>query len=307
MLHIDAAALAGSVTEAGAADLIERALAGNLDPAADPGRTAVEATAGQLLLMPAVVPGYTGVKIATVAPGNPARGRPRIQGVYALFDGPTLTPVALLDAVALTAVRTPAVSAVAVRHLAPADARRLVVFGTGPQAWGHIMALRAVRPVDHVAVVGRGGTARFVDRCRAAGLTAVAAGPDAVGDADLVACCTSAREPLFPGRLVADHAVVVAVGSHEPSAREVDADLVARATVVVESRGAAEREAGDLILARESGAVREDHVAGDLADLVAGRIAPAPGRPALFKSVGMAWEDLVVAVAVYERIRDGGR
>jgi ornithine cyclodeaminase len=169
------------------------------------------------------------------------------------------------------------------------------------------MALRAVRPVEHVAVVGRGDTARFVDRCRAGGLTAVPAGPEAVGDADLVACCTSAREPLFPGRLVGDQAVVVAVGSHEPSAREVDEDLVARATVVVESRGAAAREAGDLILARESGAVREDHVAGDLADLVAGTMAIRQGCPALFKSVGMAWEDLVIAVAVFERLRDGGR
>jgi ornithine cyclodeaminase len=312
MIEIDAAAVRAAVTEADAADVIERALAGGLDPESGPDRTAAAAGAGQFLLMPAVLPehagapGYAGVKVATVAPGNPARGLPRIQGAYLLFDGPTLTPVALLDAVALTAVRTPAVSAVAVRHLAPADARRLVVFGTGPQAWGHVQALRSVRPVEHVAVVGRGGTAEFVARCHAAGLAAESADPAAVGDADLVACCTSAREPLFAGRLVRDHAVVVAVGSHEPSAREVDEGLVGRATVVVESRRAAAREAGDLILAGRDGAVGEDVIAGDLAELVAGELTIPPGRPGLFKSVGMAWEDLVVAVAVYERFGKGG-
>ncbi|HEV7932616.1 MAG TPA: ornithine cyclodeaminase family protein [Actinomadura sp.] len=308
MIHIDDAALRAVITAAEAADLIEHVLLDGHDPDSGPGRTAVDVPAGQLLLMPAALPGYAGVKIATVAPGNPEHGRPRIQGAYLLLDGGTLTPLAVLDAVALTAVRTPAVSAVAVRHLARTDARRLVVFGTGPQAWGHVEALRAVRPIEHVAVVGRSSPADFVARCRAAGLAAEAATPAAVGDADLVACCTSAREPLFPSRLVREDAVVVAVGSHEPSAREVDEDLVRRSTVVVESRGAAEREAGDLILARGAGEDgRIPCIAGDLADLVSGRLSVPPGRPGLFKSVGMAWEDLVVAVAVYERLRNGGR
>jgi ornithine cyclodeaminase len=307
MIQIDGAALRAVITEAEAADLIERVLLDGHDPDSGPGRSAVDVPAGQLLLMPAALPGYAGVKIATVAPGNPERGRPRIQGAYLLLDGGTLTPLAVLDAVALTAVRTPAVSAVAVRHLARTDARRLVVFGTGPQAWGHVEALRAVRPIEHVAVVGRSSPADFVARCRAVGLAAEAAAPAAVGGADLVACCTSAREPLFPGRLVREDAVVVAVGSHEPSAREVDEDLVRRSTVVVESRAAAEREAGDLILARGAGEDDIPSIAGDLADLVSGRLPLPSGRPGLFKSVGMAWEDLVVAVAVYERFRDGGR
>ncbi|GAB2831457.1 delta(1)-pyrroline-2-carboxylate reductase family protein [Actinoallomurus bryophytorum] len=282
-------------TEAEAADLLERALRSGLDPESGPARSVADVPAGQILLMPAAVHGYAGVKIATVAPGN--RDLPRIQGVYLLLDGRTLAPIALLDGVALTAIRTPAVSALAVRHLAAADASHLVVFGTGPQAWGHVRALCAVRPVERVTVVGRGGTGEFVARCRASGLDASAGTPDAVAGADIVACCTTAREPLFPGDLVPAHAVVVAVGSHEPGAREVDGVLVARSEVFVESRAAALREAGDLII---PGVTRPP---ANLAELVTGTPRTGSGRPRLFKSVGMAWEDLVVAVAAYERMK----
>ncbi|HZE31835.1 MAG TPA: ornithine cyclodeaminase family protein [Actinoallomurus sp.] len=282
-------------TESEAADVLERALRSGLDPEAGPARSVADVPAGQILLMPAAVPGYAGVKIATVAPGN--RELPRIQGVYLLLDGGSLTPIALLDGVALTAIRTPAVSALAVRHLAAPDASHLVVFGTGPQAWGHVRALCAERPVERVTVVGRGGTEGFVARCRASGLDASAGTPDAVGGADIVACCTTAREPLFPGGLVPARAVVVAVGSHEPSAREVDGDLVARSEVFVESRAAALREAGDLVI---PGVTRAP---ANLAELVTGTPRTGADRPRLFKSVGMAWEDLVVAVAAYERRR----
>ncbi|WP_345461722.1 ornithine cyclodeaminase family protein [Actinoallomurus oryzae] len=279
--------------ESEAADVLERALRSGLDPEAGPARSVANVPAGQILLMPAAVPGYAGVKVATVAPGN--RGLPRIQGIYLLLDGETLTPVALLDGVALTSVRTPAVSAVAARHLAAPDASSLVVFGTGPQAWGHVRALRAVRPLDQITVVGRSGTEEFVARCREAGLRASAGTPDAVATADVIACCTTAREPLFPGALVPAHAVVIAVGSHEPTAREVDGNLVERSQVFVESRAAALREAGDLII---PGATRAPY---NLAELVTGRAPLTEDRPRLFKSVGMAWEDLVVAVAAYER------
>jgi ornithine cyclodeaminase/alanine dehydrogenase-like protein (mu-crystallin family) len=288
MIHIETLP-----TEAEAANALERALRSGLDPEAGPARTIADVPAGQILLMPAAVPGYAGVKVVTVAPGN--RELPRIQGVYLLLDGGTLTPIALLDGIGLTAVRTPAVSAVAVRHLAAPDASRLVVFGTGPQAWGHVRALCAVRPVEHVTVVGRSRTDEFLARCRAAGLDASAGTPDAVAGADVVACCTTAREPLFPGHLVPDRAVVVAAGSHEPTAREVDGELVARSEVYVESRAAALREAGDLIIPGV------ERVTGNLAELVTGEARAAKDRPRLFKSVGMAWQDLVVAVAAYER------
>jgi ornithine cyclodeaminase/alanine dehydrogenase-like protein (mu-crystallin family) len=271
---VDVAAL--TVVEA--ADALEAALAGGLDPDAGPARSAVPVGDGELLVMPAAAGGYAAVKLVTVGPREP-----RIQGVCVLFDAGTLAPVALLDGIALTTLRTPAVSALVVRRLAAAGASRLVVFGRGPQARAHAEAVAAVRPIRHVELLGRDTEGRN----------------ELVAAADVICCCTTAREPLFDGRLVADHACVVAIGSHEPAARETDDALAERATVVVESRGSALREAGDVIGAIESGVLREGELL-TLRDLVHG--AELPPGPRLFKSTGMAWEDAVVAAAVYERV-----
>jgi ornithine cyclodeaminase len=274
---------------------LEDALRAGLDPEAGPPRSIVDVAAGQILFMPASAAGYAGVKLVTVAPGNAARDLPRVQGAYLLFDAATLTPLALLDGAALTSLRTPAVSAVAVRHLSTVDSSRLLVFGTGPQAWGHFEAVRTVRPIAHVDVVGRrpGPVGDLVAHCRTAGLSASPATPEAVAGADIICCCTTARVPLFDSALLPDHATVVAVGSHEPDAREVDAALVRRATTVVEARSAALREAGDII---QAGTV----TLATLDELVRGEVEVPPDRPRLFKSTGMAWEDLVVAAAAYE-------
>ncbi|MCP2350834.1 ornithine cyclodeaminase family protein [Nonomuraea roseoviolacea] len=308
--YLDAGTLRRLVPMSRAVDVLEEALRGGLDPEDTPLRTAADLPGGQLLLMPAAAGRYAGVKAVTVAPGNPGRGLPRIQGTYLLFDGGTLTPLAALDGVALTSLRTPAVSALAVRHLAEPDARELLVFGTGPQAYGHAEALAAVRPVRGVTVAGRdpGRAEALAAHCRSAlGLRARALpltgdGPElraAVSRADLIACCTTARLPLFPGALPRDGATVVAVGSHEPDARELDDDLVARSTVVVEARSSALAEAGDVIVPIGHGTITTGHLAGNLAELIAGRLTPGSG-PRVFKSTGMAWEDLVVAAAAYE-------
>ncbi|MEU4332375.1 ornithine cyclodeaminase family protein [Nonomuraea dietziae] len=310
--------LEGLVPVSRAIEVLEETLASGFDPEQAQARTAAPAGRGEFLLMPAAAGRYAGVKVVSVAPGNPARGLPRIQGAYLLFDGDSLAPLAVMDGLALTSLRTPALSALAVRHLAHPAASRLLVFGTGPQAWGHVLALREVRALERVTVVGRdpGRTAAFADRCRALGLAAEALHPEpastgaaarglgdlvasAVGKADLIACCTTSRTPLFPGRLTRDSATVVAVGSHEPDAREIDDDLVTRATVVVEARGTALSEAGDVVIPLRGGTITSGHLAGNLADLVTGRVTLGEG-PRVFKSVGMAWEDLVVAAAAYE-------
>ena len=302
---LDAAAVA-ALSPREAVDALEAALRAGLDPEGDPPRQAVGTGAGEILIMPSASPGAAGVKLVTVAPGNPERGLPRIQGVYALFDPATLAPAALVDGIALTNLRTAAVSALAVRHIAAPRARRLLVFGTGAQGWAHVGALRAVAPgLERIDVVAR-DRARldaFVARVRGEhGLEARAAAPDAARDADLIVCATTAREPLFDGALVRADATVVAIGSHEPGAREVDEALAGAATVVVESRGSAMREAGDVIAAIDAGAVDADALV-PLAALVRGEAAASPGRPRLFKSTGMAWEDLVVAAAVHARAR----
>ena len=272
---IDAAEVERRLGLPEAADALEAALLKGLDPESDPPRGMVELDHGQLLVMPSGAAAHPVVKLVTVG------GEPRIQGVCVIFDGATLAPVAVVDGIAVTNVRTAAVSALAVRHLAVADARRLLVFGRGPQAHAHVDALRAVRPIEHVDMVGRDH------------------GPldELVAAADVVCCCTTAREPLFDGALVADHAVVVAIGSHEPGVRETDDALATRATTVVESRASALREAGDVILAIEAGATSPGELV-TLAELVRGEARPAAGRPRLFKSTGMAWEDAVIAAAL---------
>ena len=244
-----------------------------------------------------------GIKVATVAPENPGRGLPRIQASYLLFDAESLSLVAVLDGTALTTLRTPAVSvaAVAPRLQAGTEALAVAVFGAGPQAHGHVATLaaalaphRAVGPVTHlVREPGRVAPYESADVVPLGGPRA----REALAAAEVVVCATAARNPLFDADLVADTAVVIAVGSHEPDARELPGALCARATVVVEDVATALREAGDVHLAVQEGALQ----AGDLVpmrDVVTGRALPDPRRPLVFKSVGMSWQDLVVAEAV---------
>jgi ornithine cyclodeaminase len=283
-----------------AADAIENALRAGFDPASDPARRVVGTRRGHLLLMPSEVGDAVGVKVASVAPQNSANGLPRIQAVYVLMDGETLAPVAVLDGTSLTALRTPAVSAVAVRHLAAPDATRLVVIGSGPQAEGHVAALRVVRPLTDVVVVGRDQekAQRLADRVGDSGLRARVGAATDVATADIVVCATTSATPVVPGELVPDHACVVAVGSHEPDRRELDEQLMSRATVVVEDRATAMREAGDVVLAVGRGLSYQSLTS--LTDLVRGTDVDMQ-RPRVFKSVGMSWQDLVIASEVVQR------
>ncbi|MGW7082359.1 ornithine cyclodeaminase family protein [Streptomyces sp. NPDC054871] len=301
--YIDAEAIARLVPMSTAVEAVEAVLKTGLDPEAESPRGVLDVPGGQLLLMPSATASYTGVKIATVTPENAARDLPRVQGMYLLLDGTTHTPLALLDGIALTSLRTPAVSGAAIKHLAVPETRRLLVFGTGPQAWGHVEAVRAVRPtLAHVDVVARNPerVAAFVDRCRGAGLSAAPATPADVATADVVCCCTTAREPLFDSALLPSHATVAAVGSHEPDAREVDEELPRRGLVVAESHEVARRECGDIVLAVSAGAFDMGRLR-TLGELVRGEVEVPEGRPRLFKSAGMAWEDLGVGAAAYER------
>ncbi len=302
---LDAAAVAGMPVRA-AIDAVVAELEGGLDPASDPARSVVGVPAGQLLLMPSAGTAFAGVKVASVAPANPALGLPRIQGVYVLLDAATLRPLAVMDGVALTTLRTAAVSAAAARLLTPIEPRRLVVFGTGPQAEGHIAALTAVLPIGEIVVVGRtpGRAEVLAARCSTTAVSARAGRPADVAGADIVVCATTSSTPLFDGAEMGDDVLVIAVGSHEPGVTEVDVALMGRSQVVVEDRTTALREAGEVVAAAAAGVLAADSLVG-LADLVCGRATVDRTRPRVFKCVGMAWEDRAVAARVFRHVRVG--
>jgi ornithine cyclodeaminase len=290
-----------------AVDALEAALRDGLDPERETPRSRVATQAGELLVMPATRGGYTGCKLLTSTPDNARRGLPLIQGAFVLFEGPEQRPAALIDGTALTNLRTPAVSALAVRHLLPNPAGvplRLTVFGTGPQARAHVEAMLALYEISEVTLVGRDGprrerlAARFDGRGVPVRVCDPGSCPEAVAEADLICCCTSASTPLFEGALVKTDAVVVAIGSHSPRSREVDDTLVARSRIVVESLASTRLEAGDIVIPLSAGVVGAEDLY-PLRDVVTGRTRLPAGGPRLFKGTGMPWQDLVVGVEIY--------
>ena len=300
MRFLDADAVA-ALGPAGAVRAITDALRGGLDPAADPPRVPVGLTHGQFLLMPSETPAAAGVKVATVAPGNPAHGLPRIQAAYLLFDRETLQLRAVLDGTALTTLRTPAVSVAAVLGRLPDRPLRVAAVRAGPQAVGHVATLGAVRPLAGVTHLVRDPSRTPLEALLLGSAQAV----DALRTADVVVCATSARSPLFDSTLLRPDAVVVAVGSHEPGARELDGPLLGRATVVVEDVATALREAGDVVLAIGEGTLHAGELLS-MRDVVTGAVPLPADRPLVFKSVGMSWQDLVVAEAVLAGSDDRG-
>jgi ornithine cyclodeaminase len=291
---LDASAVA-ALGPAAAVRAITDALLGGLDPAADPSRVAVDLTQGQFLLMPSEVPAAAGVKVVTVAPDNPTHGLPRVQAAYLLFDRETLALRAVLDGTALTTLRTPAVSVAAVLQRLPDRPLRVAVIGAGPQATGHVSTLAAVHPLEGATYLVRDPSRTPLDAVRLGSAQA----DEALRSADVVVCATSARSPVFDSALLRDDAVVVAVGSHEPDARELDAPLLGRAAVVVEDVATALREAGDVVLAIADGTLTPTDLVS-MRDVVTGAVTVPADRPLVFKSVGMSWQDLVVAAAVWD-------
>jgi ornithine cyclodeaminase/alanine dehydrogenase-like protein (mu-crystallin family) len=286
-----------------AIDALHAAFAAELPEA--PLRTHVDTAAGGLLLMPAWGEAGVGVKLVTLTASNPERGLPFIHALYVLFDAETQAPVATLDGAALTALRTAAVSGLATRLLAREDASRLVLFGAGVQATSHLEAMRAVRPIEEVVVVSRGAerAAALIERAGAAGLRARVGAPSDVSGADLVCTCTTSERPVVEGARLAAGAHVNAIGAYLATMRELDTEAVRRSKVVVDTREAAFAEAGDLLIPLGEGAVGREHVLADLAELVRGtRVRTSADDVTLFKAVGVAFEDLIVARAAVDHL-----
>ena len=292
MRFLDEGAVA-ALGPAAAVQAITDALRGGLDPAADPPRVSVGLTQGEFLLMPSEALAEAGVKVVTIAPDNPTHGLPRIQAAYLLFDRETLALRAVLDGTALTTLRTPAVSVAAVLERLPDRPLRVAVIGAGPQATGHLSTLAAFRPLERATYLVRDPSRTPLEAVKLGSPQA----DGALQSADVVVCATSARSPVFDSARLRDDAVVVAVGSHEPDARELDAPLLGRATVVVEDVATALREAGDVVLAIAEGTLTAVDLL-PMRDVLTGTVGVPADRPLVFKSVGMSWQDLVVAAAV---------
>lgn len=270
---------------------------------------------GLFLAMPAALRriGAFGLKAIAVLPENGGTEWESHQGVVVLFGPGPQAVAAVIDAASLTAIRTAAVSGLATRLLARSDAGDLAMIGSGVEARTHLAAMAAVRPLRRIRVWSRSPRRREEYAAWARGIVSlpVEVAPNAeaaVRGADLVCLVTSATEPVVQGEWLAPGTHLNAVGAHRPDSRETDSDTVARARVFVDSRAAALAEAGDLMIPIEEGRIATGHIVGELADLVTGRM---PGRRddaeiTLFKSLGLAVEDIAAAYAVWQRAEEVG-
>jgi Predicted ornithine cyclodeaminase, mu-crystallin homolog len=258
-------------------------------------------------LMPAFVPSpdSLGAKIITVFPGNHGTHLDSHQGAVLLFDTTTGSLQAMLDATAITSIRTAAVSALATRHLARDDADDLAIIGSGVQARSHLEAIPLVRRIRRVRVWSRdSGRAKAFAKSMSA-LCEVEVMPtarDAVRDASIICTVTSSREPVLNGEWVAPGAHVNAVGASTPQARELDTALVARSRIFVDRRESALKEPGDLLVPMSEGAITPDHIVAELGETVAGMRRGRESREenTLFKSLGLAVEDVAAARYAYD-------
>jgi ornithine cyclodeaminase/alanine dehydrogenase-like protein (mu-crystallin family) len=293
-------------------EAVERAfLALARDEALQPLRTVIPLPDGRssFLAMPAHLgdPPALGAKLLTLFPGNHARGMQAHQGLIVLFNPEHGAPDLIVDAGPVTAIRTAAASAVATRALARADASQLAVLGSGVQARSHVEAMLEVRPIRRVRAWSptRAHLETFVAEMGDRHGVPVEASQDArsaVEGADLICTVTASPEPVLRGEWLSPGCHVNAVGASTARTRELDAGAVARSRFWVDRLESALAEAGDWILAREEGAVRDEDVAGELGALLAGDLPGRRGREEItvFKSLGLAVQDLA-AVSVLRR------
>ena len=289
---VGAERLATLLPMADAIKALEAAFDGDLPETPD--RSHHDVGGGDLLVMPSWGSHAAGVKLVTVAPDNPAAGLPLIHGVYVLFRKPSLEPATLFDGAALTALRTAAVSGLATKYLAATDAATLVIFGAGVQAHAHLEAMLAVRPIENAIVVSRSSdrAEKLVEAARTAGIRAEAGSKEDVRQADIVCTCTTSSEPVFDGTDLGSTVHINAVGSYKASSRELDDRTISSARVVVDTRTAI-TESGDLVAPVQQGTIDAVDI-HELSTVVRSGGSAADGVT-VFKSVGAAFEDLIVA------------
>jgi thiomorpholine-carboxylate dehydrogenase len=251
----------------------------------------VDPPGGFMGLMPALAKGL-GVKIVTFYPPNAERGIPTHMATIFLADPQTGTPLAIMDGRLITEMRTAAVSAAATKLLAPRDAKVLAILGSGVQARSHVEALRLVRRFEETRAWSPNAAhaQKFADEIGGKAMSAEAA----VRDADVVVTATSSKMSILRGAWLKPGCHVNAVGACRPDWRELDDDAMSN-VLFVDSRAGAMKESGDVIL---SGA----QIYAELGEALAGKIAPRANETTIFKSLGMAVEDIAAAMLVYRSV-----
>jgi len=257
--------------------------------------------------------GALGMKAVSVFPGNARRGIDTHQGAVLLFEEDTGRLSALMDGATITAIRTAAVSGVATDLLARRDAAELAILGAGVQARTHLEAIAAVRPLRRVRVWSR-NPQHAADLVKAsagrygASIEAVPTAEAAVREADVVATVTASPQPVLQRPWVKDGAHINAVGSSIPTTREIDTATMAAVRLFVDRRESALNEAGDLLIPMREGAFTADHIQAELGEVIIGKDLgrQSPDELTLFKSLGLAVEDVASAAFILKRAREIG-
>jgi len=266
-----------------------------------------------------LMPGYLeapeaiGYKAIAMLAGNPGTRYDSHQGVVMLFDSRIGVPAAIMDASEVTAIRTAAASGVATRWLARKDADTLAIIGTGVQARTHLQAMAVVRPIRRVRVFSleHASCERFAHRARdttGAKVEIANSARDAVEGASIVCTVTSSKTPVVEGAWVSPGTHINAVGACFPTTRELDGAAVARSRMFVDRRESALNESGDFLLAKQEGLIGDDAILGEIGEVASGSIAgrTGDGEITLFKSLGVAVEDLAAATVVLRNARARG-
>lgn len=266
---------------------------------------------GLLGLMPAFragEDGALGLKAICVFPQNPAQGKDAHQGAVILFSRETGEMLALMNASAITAIRTAAVSAVATRLLAREDSQQLGIIGAGVQARTHLTALASVRAIKQARVACRNlehahQLVREMQPGFSFSIEPVATNEEAVRDADLIVTATSSQQPVINKDWISPGAHVNAIGTHSPASREIDGATMAAAKIFVDRRESAVNESGDYLLAAKEGLITPDSIVAEIGELL---IGTKQGRTSateitLFKSLGLAIEDVACADYLYRK------
>ena len=256
---------------------------------------AVDPPGGFYGIMPALTPDGLGQKIVTFYPPNATKGIHTHMALIILNDRETGTPLAVMDGRLITEMRTAAVSAAATQLLAPKDSKTLAILGSGVQARSHFEALRLVRQFNEIRAwsPNKSHAEQFAKEIGARSTSA----EEAVRGADVVVTVTSSKTPVLRGAWLKPGSHVNAVGACRPDWRELDDDAIRKSVVFVDSREAAMKESGDVIL---SGAT----IRAELGEALAGKIDSRASKTTIFKSLGMAVEDIAAALLVYRAVKD---